>query len=325
MKRIGLLTMALSLFLFAQAAQAQWTLAKRITWTPGESYNPIIAVGSNGFIHVVWEDNTPYNREIYYKRSEDGGATWSTAKRLSWTSGDSEHPSIAVDSNNHITVVWSDYTPNSGEIFFRRSLDGGTKWGLINRLTWTASESRDPTMVIDISNKIHVVWDEESEIYYMSSADGISFSLAKMLSNNSGDATQPAIAISGSTICVVWQDYAYFDTCHIYYRTSGDGGEIWSPVKELPTYSLDHYYSPAVAISGSTIHVVWEDYTPGYPEIYYMRSVSGGAFLNQSIRLTWTLGDSRCPAIAKDSNNSVHVVWYDNTPGNFEIYYKKRN
>jgi hypothetical protein len=27
--------------------------------------------------------------------------------------------------------------------------------------------------------------------------------------------------------------------------------------------------------------------------------------------------------IAVDSNNHIHVVWSDETPGNFEIYYKK--
>jgi hypothetical protein len=40
-------------------------------------------------------------------------------------------------------------------------------------------------------------------------------------------------------------------------------------------------------------------------------------------RLTWTSGNSYDPAIAKDSNNHIHVVWYDDTPGVNEIYYKK--
>jgi hypothetical protein len=30
-------------------------------------------------------------------------------------------------------------------------------------------------------------------------------------------------------------------------------------------------------------------------------------------------------AIAVDPSGNIHVVWYDDTPGDFEIYYKKGN
>jgi hypothetical protein len=40
-------------------------------------------------------------------------------------------------------------------------------------------------------------------------------------------------------------------------------------------------------------------------------------------RLTWNAGGSCYPAIATDTNNHIHVVWSDGTPGNLEIFYKK--
>jgi len=66
MKRIGLMTAALGFFLFAQAAQAQWTPAKRLTWSSGNSSVPAISIDSIDTIHVVWYDNTTGNAEIYY-------------------------------------------------------------------------------------------------------------------------------------------------------------------------------------------------------------------------------------------------------------------
>ena len=39
-------------------------------------------------------------------------------------------------------------------------------------------------------------------------------------------------------------------------------------------------------------------------------------------RLTWTSGDSIYPAVAADGGSNIHVVWYDDTPGNAEVYYK---
>lgn len=40
-------------------------------------------------------------------------------------------------------------------------------------------------------------------------------------------------------------------------------------------------------------------------------------------RVTYTSTPSRLPEIAVDSANTIHIVWMDNSPGNYEIYYKK--
>jgi len=45
-----------------------WDPAVRITWNSGGSYRPAIAIDSSSNIHVVWDDDTPGNDEIYYKK-----------------------------------------------------------------------------------------------------------------------------------------------------------------------------------------------------------------------------------------------------------------
>jgi hypothetical protein len=44
-----------------------WT-TKRLTWSPGSSYWPGIAIDSSDQIHIVWVDYTPGNWEVYYKK-----------------------------------------------------------------------------------------------------------------------------------------------------------------------------------------------------------------------------------------------------------------
>jgi hypothetical protein len=68
MKRMEPMILAIGLYLFAQAAQADWTPTKRITWTSGGSWLPAIGVDSFHNLYVVWEDQTPGNYEIYYKK-----------------------------------------------------------------------------------------------------------------------------------------------------------------------------------------------------------------------------------------------------------------
>jgi hypothetical protein len=69
--------------------------------------------------------------------------------------------------------------------------------------------------------------------------------------------------------------------------------------------------------------MAWYDDTPGASEIYYKRSTDGGSTWGMSQRLTWTSDTSSTPVLAIESNNALHLVWEDNTPGNYEIYYKK--
>jgi len=167
-KRVSLIIAAVGFFV--QVAQAEWTPAKRLTSLPGSSGVPAVAIDSDDYIHVIWADDTPGNYEIYHKRSMDGGTTWNAIKRLTWNSGTSYLPAIAIDSSNAIHVVWYDSTPGQNEIYYKRSTDEGTTWNTMNRLTWNSGFSTNPGIAIDSSGAIHVVWQDNTpgnyEIYY---------------------------------------------------------------------------------------------------------------------------------------------------------------
>ena len=98
-----------------QNAQAGWT-SQRLTWNSGDSKNPSIVVDSGKNVHLVWNDNTLCNNEIFYKKSTNGDSTWMT-KRLTWNSSRSISPDIAIDSGNAIHVVWYDEMPGNFEIY----------------------------------------------------------------------------------------------------------------------------------------------------------------------------------------------------------------
>jgi hypothetical protein len=299
-----------------------WDMKRRLTKNAGDAYGPSIAVsGSN--IYVVWMDNTRGNYEIYYKHSTDNGVTWGKTKRLTKNAGLSGFPSISVSGVN-IHVVWSDDTPGHHEIYYKRSTNNGVSWEKTKRLTRNAGVSYVPSIAVSGGN-IHVVWSDETpgnyDIYYRCSTDnGTTWSKQKHLTKNAGDSDVPAMALFGNSVHVVWSDSTPVNQ-EIYYKRSTNNGVSWEKTKRL-TRNAGNSFVPAMAVSGSKIHIVWFDDTPGNGEIYYKRSKDNGATWGVKKRLSYNAGESFVPSIAVSWRN-IHVVWGDDTSGNWEIYYRQ--
>jgi len=189
-----------------------WTGNKRLTWNSSGSGDPVIACNSSSGIHVVWVDYLSGDAEIYYKKSTDGGTSWTGLTRLTWNSGNSWNPSIAVDSGNGVYVVWYDYSPGSPEIYYKGSTDGGTTWSALTRLTWSSGSSQFPDITTDSNDNIHVVWHDYTpgtgDIFYKYSTDsGSTWSGNIRLTWNTGNSGYASIIVDpGSAVKVVWQD-----------------------------------------------------------------------------------------------------------------------
>jgi hypothetical protein len=102
---------------------ATWGMATRLTSVAHESESPSIAVAGN-VIHLTWVDQRDGNREVYYKRSTDGGFSWGNDTRLTSNGGDSDHPSVAT-AGNAVHVVWSDDRDGNYELYYKRDPTGG--------------------------------------------------------------------------------------------------------------------------------------------------------------------------------------------------------
>jgi len=302
---------------------ATWQTAQRLTYSTGSFRVPTIAI-SGANIYVVWCDDTPGNKDIYFKKSADGGATWHTAKKLTSNTGESRYPVIAVSGSN-IYVVWHDDTPGNAEIYFRKSVDGGATWQTAKRLTNNAGSSVFPSIAASGSD-IHVVWQDNTpgnaEIYYIKSADGGStWKTLQRLTENAGDSLCPAIAFNGAKIFVVWENDISLNH-EIFFRKSADNGATWQVSKRLTHASgFGGSGNSSIAVSGANIYIAWEDTTKGNNEIYFMNSADNGTTWLSSQRLTNNAGYSYNPAIIVNFF-LIYVVWYDDTPGNLEIYLK---
>ncbi|MCI0601973.1 glycoside hydrolase [bacterium] len=106
--------------------------------------------------------------EIYYKRSTDGGTTWSNDLRLTKARGVSQRPAIAAN-DKELHIVWFDQRKGNWEVYYKNSDDNGVSWKKDFRLTKAKKDSMHPTIAVS-SGLLHVLWFDErdgnAEIYY---------------------------------------------------------------------------------------------------------------------------------------------------------------
>jgi hypothetical protein len=304
---------------------ATWGPDARLTNEPSGSYNPSIAVAGSD-IHVVWEDERNQDIEVYHKCSTDGGVTWGPDVQVSTMSGPQAVPSVAVVAGC-VYVAFVDFSLlGNSEIYFCRSVDGGTTWDSAVQISYAAGFSSAPSIAASGSN-VHIAWEDSrlgwwnSEIFYRRSTnDGVNWSIEQQLTDDTTFSNTPSIAVSGNNIHVAWQDMRD-GNFEIYYKNSTDNGQTWITDMRLTNNAGDSYY-PSAAASGSNVHITWQDNRDGNDEIYYKVSNDYGMSWDPDIRLTDDQSTSQNASIAV-AGQKVHVVWTDERDGNWEIYYKR--
>jgi len=135
-----------------------------------------------------------------------------------------------------------------------------------------------------------------------------------------GNSSCPSVAAFGSNIHVVWHDDRNGNP-EIYTKRCTDGGTTWDPDLRLTNEGATSENS-SVAVSGSNVHVIWQDNRDGNYEIYFKRSSDWGTTWSPDLRLTINSASSYYSSVAA-SGPRIHVVWEDNRDGNWEIYYKR--
>ncbi|MBI5402880.1 MAG: T9SS type A sorting domain-containing protein [Ignavibacteriae bacterium] len=186
-------------------------------------------------------------------------------------------PVISASGTN-VHVVWIDERDGNPEVYYKRSTDEGVNWGTDTRLTNNIYYSSLPSISVSGTN-LHIAWEDKrdggnAEIYYKSSTDGgINWGTDTRLTNNPANSESPSIAVSGSIVHIVWFDERDGNT-EIYNKRSTNGGVNWGTDTRL-TNSIQYSAFPFVAVSGTIVHVVWEDTRDADYEIYYKRDPTG--------------------------------------------------
>ena len=175
-------------------------------------------------------------------------------------------PSGVVKASNAY-VVWEDFTPGNGEIFFR----AGQGLGTIN-LSNNTGQSLLPQIAVSGNNNVYVTWEDgdltnDDIIFAASNNNGRSFGPLINISNNTGDSSNPQIAAIGNNGYITWDKNTPAGNRDIFFAVSNNNGTSFgTPINMSNTARGSSF--PQIAAIDSNVYVTWVDATPGNNDIF---------------------------------------------------------
>jgi hypothetical protein len=215
-----------SLYLVAVDVSNRLTRFRKST-DRGTSWLPALDLGSGwqrpqifvqrNLVHVIVEVELPLAAEVAYTRSTDGGLSWTPMIYLSSDDSlNSAWPSLTGEDYLNLFLVWMDgkYSPYSwtGDIFLRRSTDGGTSWAPEESLT--VEHRAQASDILAQGDTLHMVWEDERvdpgknfELYYRMSEDkGLTWGPEVRLTYAPMNSTSPSLGLGENYLHLVWTD-----------------------------------------------------------------------------------------------------------------------
>jgi len=247
------------------------------------SLAPEMAIGVDGSINVVWEDDFNFQSDISFRRSTDGGLNFSPtitspAINLSNNTGNSFGAHVAVDLSGNIEVVWTDNTSRNNDILFTHSSDGGVTFASPKNLSNSAGDSGNALVGVDANGNIYVAWQDNvppafnKDIYFAHSSDGGANFLTTNLSNNSGNSINPFMSVDAAGgINLVWMDKTPGNASIFFTRSTDAGATFFSAAQNLSNDSGFSSDAEILADTNGNLNVVWSDDVSGVNQILFSR------------------------------------------------------
>ena len=222
--------------MFARSTDQGETFAEpvNISRSPGDAFEPEIAVDQNGAINIAWEDTAPGANSIMFSRSTDEGKTFSTPLQVSKGTAVASEAHIASDSAGRLSVVWVQGNEDEKQAYYARSTDGGQTFSDPITLSNTEGASISKPVVTTFQNTVYVAYQNEvrrdMQVYLVKSEDaGASFSNPVQVSNadnNKGRAHSAAMVVdSKGVLHIVWIDASIVgdDEGLLFYSNTSNG------------------------------------------------------------------------------------------------------
>ena len=203
-------------------------------------------------------------------------------------------------------------------------------WYPTRELTWLGNSTHPA--VVESNGDYDIVWQDHRngnwDLYYLKITPwGFKLVNDTRITSYSGADTNPALAVSGNYVFIVWQRFVNGYWAIYFARLLYSDKNISIDVPPTPV-RVEPYNctNPKIVVdSNGYIDIVWQEYDRNWKIMYDKLNEFGNRVFNP-VNVSQSTTNSTRPALTVDKANNVQVLWIDDstTPG-YSIMYRGLN
>lgn len=317
----------IDLLLHRELRNGVWSPVNDVLYagTGGYTVRNGLVMGRDGMLHAIVRMGV----SIKYTRAPWDQAAIASAWSEPRTIADGYYNGIAIDSKGWLHAIWTGgFDENEGgDLFYRRSTDGGLTWERPVNVSDLVDGEDKPQIKVDSFDRVHIFWDHGFDWYvgrgkpqiglYRRSDDGgatwsepVTFGLP----DDQIQQTTVAATRAGGLLAV----YRSATTSNVYFQYSPDG-VAWSRPARVPGVVARNLNDPPLDIyslavdSVDNVHLLMNGYTPddldGPPRLMHL-TWNGSVWSSPVVVMQTEHDRPEWPRLLISGGNQLHAVWF---------------
>ncbi len=316
------------------AGTRTWQPETMLTSRPANCFRPGIACDSAGNVSVVWHFESWQGPGIWYKRFDAALRRWKADTLIdsASTSQPQQYPSVScVPGSGDVEVVWYG-APDTGGVpqVFLKERHRSSGWDSAMQVS-TAPVVHDQVSVAAGKNgDVVVVWcgtdfgSMHNQVLCRRRVAG-AWQEVELVSDIPGDLAQysPGVAFDrNGAVHVVWHGMSGLNFYQqVFHRERDAVG--WSSIDSISGVRAYQQQFPSIACDAAgRCHVVWcSQGGTEHMQLAYGQRDTDGVWSSPMVLTGLDSGDVSCPSVTCEADSGIHIVWYDASSGNQDVYY----
>ncbi len=317
---------------------------------------PTLAIGQNNELYVGWKDALQPSSagvDVSFTKSPANGTNWtipvSMPSDISSGGGSKSDAWMNVYNNtiyySYLEYNNSDSAKTFSQVTMAKSSDGGINWS-VSKASENKNFADKETFIISKNGTIFLTYDDVNlytglgNVKLSKSINGgknfTDISTVNQYTPENILAPYPALS-SNQTLFVAWLYINITDnfTGDVYYAYSNNGGLNFSNQHDLNPetnygVSIGSNNAPGKSTipvmrfdSNNRLYILWAEYNNNW-KVYLRYSDNFGKDWSPKIPINDVNNVNQWePDMAIDSQNNVHVIWYQESNGQYRPYYRE--
>jgi hypothetical protein len=303
-----------------------------LTSTPGFTAGAGIKTDPPGTTHFVFEDDSlsVQGSDVFYRRSTDGGRTFSSAQKLNGPDSIGTDSALATDGSGRVLVVWTGRrsSDSNTRVFLARSTDGGITFSTPVPVTPTSHEARFPAVATDGAGNVLIAYyqvgQDPSTLQTIRSTDGggIFASPLEVPDDNAAQISRPGLTFDSkgtAYLSYTSQTTSVGALTSVARLTVASPGQRFSTPITVSDSKIANAFGPDVAIApDGSVYVAFYnriDFSSfeANRDVVVIRSTDGGKTFSPQVNISNNPGQSYFPTIFVEPSGALDVAWEDSS------------